>query len=92
MTLIRTSKAGKDVYAVLRDAVASTGKMALARVVIARRERLPWAGRPIRAKTYVKGRPLRVRPERNRAISRSCARRPIEIPVILGRSRATFAG
>ena len=32
-------KVGKDVYAVLRDAVASTGKMALARVVIARRER-----------------------------------------------------
>ena len=32
-------KAGKDVYAVLRDAVANTGKMALARVVIARRER-----------------------------------------------------
>ena len=32
-------KAGKDVYAVLRDAVAKTGKMALARVVIARRER-----------------------------------------------------
>jgi DNA end-binding protein Ku len=32
-------KAGRDVYAVLRDAIASTGKMALARVVIARRER-----------------------------------------------------
>ena len=32
-------KAGKDVYAVLRDAVANTGKMALARVVISRRER-----------------------------------------------------
>jgi DNA end-binding protein Ku len=32
-------KAGKDVYAVLRDAIAETGKMALARVVIARRER-----------------------------------------------------
>jgi DNA end-binding protein Ku len=32
-------KAGGDVYAVLRDAIASTGKMALARVVIARRER-----------------------------------------------------
>jgi DNA end-binding protein Ku len=32
-------KAGKDVYAVLRDAVADTGKMALARVVISRRER-----------------------------------------------------
>lgn len=32
-------KAGKDVYAVLRDAVADTGKMALTRVVIARRER-----------------------------------------------------
>ena len=32
-------KAGKDVYAVLRDAITSTGKMALARVVIARRER-----------------------------------------------------
>jgi DNA end-binding protein Ku len=32
-------KAGKDVYAVLRDAVESTGKMGLARVVIARRER-----------------------------------------------------
>jgi DNA end-binding protein Ku len=32
-------KAGKDVYAVLRDAVGKTGKMALARVVIARRER-----------------------------------------------------
>jgi DNA end-binding protein Ku len=32
-------KAGKDVYSVLRDAVANTGKMALARVVIARRER-----------------------------------------------------
>jgi DNA end-binding protein Ku len=31
--------AGRDVYAVLRDAIASTGKMALARVVIARRER-----------------------------------------------------
>jgi DNA end-binding protein Ku len=31
--------AGGDVYAVLRDAIASTGKMALARVVIARRER-----------------------------------------------------
>lgn len=32
-------KAGKDVYAVLRDAITSTGKMALARAVIARRER-----------------------------------------------------
>jgi DNA end-binding protein Ku len=32
-------KAGKDVYSVLRDAVTNTGKMALARVVIARRER-----------------------------------------------------
>jgi DNA end-binding protein Ku len=32
-------KAGKDVYAVLRDAIGKTGKMALARVVIARRER-----------------------------------------------------
>ncbi len=31
--------AGRDVYAVLRDAIAGTGKMALARVVIARRER-----------------------------------------------------
>jgi DNA end-binding protein Ku len=31
--------AGQDVYAVLRDAIAGTGKMALARVVIARRER-----------------------------------------------------
>jgi DNA end-binding protein Ku len=31
--------AGQDVYAVLRDAIAATGKMALARVVIARRER-----------------------------------------------------
>jgi DNA end-binding protein Ku len=31
--------AGVDVYAVLRDAIASTGKMALARVVISRRER-----------------------------------------------------
>ena len=31
--------AGKDVYAVLRDAIGRTGKMALARVVIARRER-----------------------------------------------------
>jgi len=31
--------AGRDVYVVLRDAIASTGKMALARVVIARRER-----------------------------------------------------
>jgi DNA end-binding protein Ku len=31
--------AGRDVYAVLRDAIASVGKMALARVVIARRER-----------------------------------------------------
>jgi len=30
---------GADVYAVLRDAIAATGKMALARVVIARRER-----------------------------------------------------
>jgi len=30
---------GRDVYVVLRDAIASTGKMALARVVIARRER-----------------------------------------------------
>jgi DNA end-binding protein Ku len=32
-------KAGTDVYAVLRDAIEKTGKMALARVVIARRER-----------------------------------------------------
>jgi len=31
--------AGMDVYAVLREAIAKTGKMALARVVIARRER-----------------------------------------------------
>ncbi|MGD0431419.1 MAG: Ku protein [Acetobacteraceae bacterium] len=31
--------AGTDVYAVLRDAIVGTGKMALARVVIARRER-----------------------------------------------------
>jgi DNA end-binding protein Ku len=30
---------GRDVYAVLREAIASSGKMALARVVIARRER-----------------------------------------------------
>jgi len=30
---------GVDVYSVLRDAIASTGKMALARVVISRRER-----------------------------------------------------
>ncbi len=30
--------AGQDVYAVLRDAIASTGKMALSRLVIARRE------------------------------------------------------
>ena len=30
--------AGEDVYVVLRDAIASTGKIALARVVIARRE------------------------------------------------------
>jgi DNA end-binding protein Ku len=30
---------GADVYAVLRDAIAATGKMALARIVIARRER-----------------------------------------------------
>lgn len=32
-------KAGKDVYNVLRDAVEKTGKMGLARVVLARRER-----------------------------------------------------
>jgi len=31
--------AGMDVYAVLREAIAKTGKMALARVVISRRER-----------------------------------------------------
>ncbi len=31
--------AGRDVYAVLRDAIAGTGKIALSRVVIARRER-----------------------------------------------------
>ncbi len=31
--------AGRDVYAVLREAIGGTGKMALARVVIARRER-----------------------------------------------------
>ncbi len=31
--------AGQDVYAVLRDAIARTGRMALTRVVIARRER-----------------------------------------------------
>ena len=31
--------AGRDVYVVLRDAIAATGKIALARVVIARRER-----------------------------------------------------
>jgi DNA end-binding protein Ku len=31
--------AGRDVYTVLRDAIASTGKVALSRVVIARRER-----------------------------------------------------
>jgi DNA end-binding protein Ku len=33
-------RAGKDVYAVLRDAIKDTGKMALSRVVIARRERV----------------------------------------------------
>ena len=32
-------KAGTDVYAVLREAIAKTGKTALARVVIAQRER-----------------------------------------------------
>ena len=32
-------EAGRDVYAVLRDAIVSTGKIALSRVVIARRER-----------------------------------------------------
>src|ERR1700722_9620017 len=32
-------KVGRDVYAVLRDAIGGTGKLALARVVIARRER-----------------------------------------------------
>jgi DNA end-binding protein Ku len=37
--LAPTGDAGRDVYSVLRDAIASTGKMALARVVIARRER-----------------------------------------------------
>ena len=33
------SQAGEDVYAVLRDAIAQTGKIALARVVISQRER-----------------------------------------------------
>jgi DNA end-binding protein Ku len=32
-------KAGQDVYVVLRDAIAQTGRMALSRVVMARRER-----------------------------------------------------
>ena len=32
-------EAGKDVYAVLREAIAKTGKTALSRVVIAQRER-----------------------------------------------------
>jgi DNA end-binding protein Ku len=31
--------AGRDVYAVLREAIAKTGKVALSRVVIAQRER-----------------------------------------------------
>jgi DNA end-binding protein Ku len=38
--------AGEDVYVVLRDAIASTGKVALSRVVIARREH-PIAIRPM---------------------------------------------
>ena len=33
------AKAGEDVYAVLRDAIAQTGKIALTRVVISQRER-----------------------------------------------------
>ena len=37
--LVPDGEAGKDVYAVLRDAIAKTGKTALLRVVIAQRER-----------------------------------------------------
>ena len=36
-------KAGTDVYAVLRDAIAKTGTTALARVVISQRPSVPWA-------------------------------------------------
>jgi DNA end-binding protein Ku len=42
-------EAGKDVYAVLREAIAKTGRIALSRVVIGQRERkarpaVPWTG------------------------------------------------
>jgi DNA end-binding protein Ku len=37
--LVPDGEAGKDVYAVLREAIAKTGKTALSRVVIAQRER-----------------------------------------------------
>ena len=37
--LVPDGDAGKDVYAVLREAIAKTGKTALSRVVIAQRER-----------------------------------------------------
>jgi DNA end-binding protein Ku len=37
--LVPDAKAGEDVYAVLREAIAKTGKVALTRVVISQRER-----------------------------------------------------
>ena len=37
--LVPDGEAGKDVYAVLREAIATTGKTALSRVVISQRER-----------------------------------------------------
>ena len=38
--LVPDGDAGQDVYVVLREAIAKTGRVALSRVVIARRERV----------------------------------------------------
>jgi DNA end-binding protein Ku len=59
--LVPDAKAGEDVYAVLREAIAKTGKIALTRVVISQRERtvaLRHAGSGLMAHTLYEERDL----------------------------------
>src|SRR6202051_2310538 len=59
--LVPDAKAGEDVYAVLREAIAKTGKVALTRVVISQRERtvaLRHAGLGLMAHTLYEERDL----------------------------------
>ena len=70
----RTATAGQDVYVVLRDAIAKTGRVALSRVVIARRERaiaiMPMERGLVVHTLHERARP--VRPEG--AVRRACPR------------------